>query len=156
MQRISTCLWYDSDAHEAAEFYCSVVPDSEILEVAHYGDAGPGEAGKVLLARVRLAGTEYTLLNGGPIYKLSPAVSITLACEDQEEIDHFWAVLSEGGAESQCGWLTDRFGLSWQVVPAAMGEILGDPDPARAERAMRAMLGMRRLDIAAMLAAKDG
>ena len=156
MPRITPNLWFDSEAKDAAEFYVSIFPNSEITDVSTYGEAGPGPAGTVLSVSFSLDGQPYTGINGGPQFTFSEAISLSIACADQREVDHYWNRLVDGGEESQCGWLKDRYGLSWQVVPAALGELLSDPDPDRAARAMRAMLGMRKLDVAALRAAADG
>ncbi|MGW8992098.1 VOC family protein [Streptomyces zhihengii] len=156
MPRITPNLWFDTQGKEAAEFYVSVFPDSRITHVSYYGEAGPGPAGTVLTVDFVLDGTPFTAINGGPQFTFTEAVSLLVDCADQEEVDHYWARLGEGGQEGPCGWLKDRYGLSWQVVPAALGELLEDPDPERAQRAMRAMLGMHKLDVAALRAAADG
>jgi len=156
MPRITPNLWFDTESLDAAEFYVSVFPNSEIRTVSHYGDAGPREAGMVLTVDFVLDGQEFTAINGGPEFTFDEAVSFLINCVGQDEVDHYWSKLTEGGEESQCGWLKDRFGVSWQVVPAEMGELMADPDPARANRAMQAMLGMKKLDLAALRAAADG
>jgi predicted 3-demethylubiquinone-9 3-methyltransferase (glyoxalase superfamily) len=155
-QKIVPNLWFDTEAEEAAEFYISVFPNSRIVNVTHYTEAGPREAGMVLTVEFELDGQRFVGINGGPDFKFDEAVSFEIKCETQEEIDYFWERLTDGGAESQCGWLKDRFGLSWQVVPTGMEELFADPDPARAERAMRAMLKMVKIDIAALRSAADG
>lgn len=152
MQKIKPCLWFDDQAEEAAAFYVSVFGgDSRIEGVMRNTGAAPGEAGSVLTVDFVLAGQEYTGLNGGPHFTFSEAISLTVDCESQEEVDHFWEALTEGGEESRCGWLKDRYGLSWQIVPRALPELLAGPDRARAERAMKAMMGMRKLDVQALL-----
>jgi predicted 3-demethylubiquinone-9 3-methyltransferase (glyoxalase superfamily) len=157
MPSIIPNLWFDTEAQEAAEFYVSVFPNSAITAVTHYSDAGPREAGMVLTVEFELDGQKFVGINGGPEFTFDEAVSFQVDCADQAEVDHYWdALLAGGGEESQCGWLKDRFGLSWQICPDRMAEFLNDPDPARAERAMKAMLGMRKLDIAALEAAADG
>jgi predicted 3-demethylubiquinone-9 3-methyltransferase (glyoxalase superfamily) len=156
MPRITPNLWFDTEAKDAAEFYVSIFPNSEITHVSTYGEAGPGPAGTVLTVSFSLDGQPYTGINGGPQFTFSEAISLQIACADQAEVDHYWNRLVDGGEESQCGWLKDRYGLSWQVVPAALGELLSDPDRDRATRAMRAMLGMRKLDVAALRSAADG
>jgi predicted 3-demethylubiquinone-9 3-methyltransferase (glyoxalase superfamily) len=130
--------------------------NSKILNVTRYGDAGPGQPGSVVTVSFELDGEEFVALNGGPQFSFTEAVSFQISCDGQEEVDHFWDALSEGGEESQCGWLKDRYGLSWQVVPSVLFELLGDPDPLRASRATQAMLGMRKLDIEALRSAADG
>jgi predicted 3-demethylubiquinone-9 3-methyltransferase (glyoxalase superfamily) len=154
MPRITPNLWFDTEAEEAAEFYVSVFPNSRITEVSHYGEAGPREAGTVLTVEFELDGQPFTALNGGPQFTFDEAVSFQIDCADQDEVDHYWDKLIEGGgAESMCGWLKDRFGLSWQVVPRRLVELLADPDQDRSQRAMKAMLGMKKLDVAALEAA---
>jgi predicted 3-demethylubiquinone-9 3-methyltransferase (glyoxalase superfamily) len=149
-------LWFDTEAEAAAEFYCSIFDNSRIVNVTHYTEGAPREAGMVMTVDFELDGQRFTGINGGPNFKFDEAVSFLIECEDQDEIDHYWdALLADGGRESQCGWLKDRFGLSWQVVPAGMEEVFAG-DPERAERAMKAMLGMVKLDIAALEAAADG
>lgn len=148
-------LWFDTEAEAAAEFYCSVFPDSRVTTTARYTDAGPGPAGSVMTVQFELAGQTFVAINGGPQFTFSEAVSLQITCADQDEVDRYWAALTDGGQESQCGWLKDRFGLSWQVVPTGMDEIFADPDPSRAQRAMQAMFSMRKLDLAALRAAAD-
>lgn len=155
-QKVIPNLWFDTEAEEAARFYCEVFENSRILNVAHYTEAGPREAGSVMTVEFELDGQRFVGINGGPQFKFDEAVSFQINCEDQAEVDYFWEQLTEGGEESQCGWLKDRFGLSWQVVPKGMEEVFSDPDPKRAERAMEAMLKMGKLDIAALRAAADG
>jgi predicted 3-demethylubiquinone-9 3-methyltransferase (glyoxalase superfamily) len=155
--RITPNLWFDDNGMEAAEFYVSVFPNSEIRTVTHYGETGPGEAGRVMTVDFVLDGHEYTAINGGPQFTFDEAISFLIDCADQEEIDYYWTKLTaDGGEESQCGWLKDKFGLSWQVVPAGWQEMMNDPDAGRRERAMQAMFGMKKLDIAALQAAADG
>jgi predicted 3-demethylubiquinone-9 3-methyltransferase (glyoxalase superfamily) len=156
MPRITPNLWFDTQGLEAAEFYVSVFPSSQVVDVTYYGDAGPGPAGSVLTVDFLLDGQPYTAINGGPQFTFDEAISLLVSCEDQSEIDYYWDALCAGGEEGQCGWLKDRFGLSWQVCPTGWAEVLNDPDPARAERAMRAMLGMHKIDLAALRAAADG
>ncbi len=155
MPRITPNLWFDTEAMEAAAFYVSVFPDASIGTVSHYGEAGPGEAGTVLTVDFVLDGQQFTALNGGPRFEFDEAVSFVIECADQAEIDYYWDALTAGGEESQCGWLKDRYGLSWQVVPADLADLMTDADQERAARAMRALLGMRRIDIAAIRAAAD-
>ncbi len=155
MNKITPCLWFDTQAEDAAQFYTSVFPDSQILEVSRYGDAGPGPAGQAMTVSFELAGSRYVALNGGPVFTFNEAISFQVDCASQEEVDYFWDTLSDGGEEGQCGWLKDRFGVSWQVIPSALPTLLADPDPARATRAMQAMLGMRKLDIAELQRAAD-
>ncbi|HEX5588617.1 MAG TPA: VOC family protein [Acidimicrobiia bacterium] len=156
MPKITPNLWFDGEGLDAAEFYTSVFPNSQITNVTHYGEAGPREAGMVLTVDFVLDGQPYTAINGGPEFTFDEAISLLVNCADQDEVDYYWAKLSDGGQESQCGWLKDRFGLSWQIVPEGMDALLNDPDEARAQRAMKAMLGMQKLDLAALLAAADG
>ena len=155
-QKITPNLWFDTEAEEAAEFYTSVFPNSRIVSVAHYTEAGPREAGMVMVVEFELDGQRIVAINGGPEFKFDEAISLQINCDGQEEVDYYWERLTDGGEESQCGWLRDRFGLSWQVTPAGMDELFADPDPERANRAMKAMLGMRKLDLAALRAAADG
>ncbi|MBX5441526.1 MAG: VOC family protein [Solirubrobacteraceae bacterium] len=156
MPRITPNLWFDTEAEEAAAFYCSVFPRSRIVSKTHYTEAGPREAGTVMVVEFELDGQRVVAINGGPEFPFTEAVSLEISCEDQAEVDHYWERLSAGGEEGPCGWLKDRYGLSWQVVPKGMDALFSDPDPARAERAMRAMFGMRKLDVAALQAAADG
>jgi predicted 3-demethylubiquinone-9 3-methyltransferase (glyoxalase superfamily) len=154
---ITTCLWFDTQGEEAAAFYCSLVPDSEVGTVTRYGQAGPGPVGSAMTVEFTLDGRPYVALNGGPEYHFTEAISFSISCADQAEVDRYWdALVADGGAEGPCGWLKDRFGLSWQIVPTVLPELLGDPDRERADRAMKAMLSMHRLDVAALLAAADG
>jgi len=156
MPKIVPNLWFDTEAEEAAEYYISVFPNSRIVNVAHYNEAGPREAGMVMTVEFELDGQRIVCINGGPEFKFSEAVSLQIDCETQDEIDSYWEQLTEGGEEGPCGWLKDRYGLSWQVVPTGMDELFADSDPERAERAMQAMFGMRKLDIAALRGAADG
>jgi predicted 3-demethylubiquinone-9 3-methyltransferase (glyoxalase superfamily) len=156
MQRISPNLWFDTQAEEAAEFYTSVFDNSRIVNVTRYPEGAPREAGMVMTVEFELDGQRMVGINGGPDFTFDEAVSLEVSCETQEEVDYYWERLSDGGEEGVCGWLKDRFGLSWQVTPVGMEEIFSDPDPKRAERAMHAMLQMRKLDIAALRAAADG
>jgi predicted 3-demethylubiquinone-9 3-methyltransferase (glyoxalase superfamily) len=155
-QKIIPNLWFDTEAEEAATFYVSVFKDGRIVNVTHYTEAGPREAGMVMTVEFELGGQRFVGINGGPDFKFDEAVSFQIVCEDQEEVDYFWAELGEGGEEGPCGWLKDRYGLSWQVVPTGMEELFADPDPEKARRAMEAMLGMRKLDIAALRRAAEG
>ena len=156
MPRITPNLWFDTDAEEAANFYVSVFPNSRIVGVTHYTESGPREAGMVMTVEFELDGTRFVGINGGPDFTFDEAVSFQIDCETQEDVDHYWERLSDGGQEGPCGWLKDRYGLSWQVVPAGMEELFADADPQRADRAMKAMLGMGKLDIAALEAAAAG
>jgi predicted 3-demethylubiquinone-9 3-methyltransferase (glyoxalase superfamily) len=156
MPKITPNLWMDTEGLEAAEFYCSIFPNSKINAVSHYTEAGPREAGMVLTVDFELDGQEYTILNGGPEFTFDEAISLLIHCKDQAEVDYYWEKLTEGGEESQCGWLKDRYGVSWQVCPIGFLELVNDPDTERVNRAMRAMLGMKKLDLAALQAAADG
>ena len=147
MPRITPNLWFDTQGKEAAEFYVSVFPNSKITGVTHYGDAGPGTPGTVLTVDFELDGQPYTAINGGPAFTFDEAISLLINCADQAEVDHYWDKLLDGGEESQCGWLKDKYGLSWQIVPTILSEMLGDPDPAKSGRAMQAMLQMQKIDI---------
>ncbi len=155
-QKIVPNLWFDTEAEDAAGFYTSVFKDSRIVNVTHYPEAGPRQAGMVMTVEWELDGQRFVGINGGPEFTFDEAISFQITCKDQAEVDYYWEKLSEGGEEGPCGWLKDRYGLSWQVVPTGMDELFADPDPQRAERAMRAMLGMRKLDIAALREAADG
>ena len=154
-QKTTPCLWFDTQGEEAANFYVSVFENSKILHVARYGEAGPRPAGTVMTVSFSLDGQEFVALNGGPEFTFNEAISFQIDCADQAEVDHFWTTLSEGGEEGPCGWLKDRYGVSWQVVPRALNELLSDPDEGRAQRAMAAMLGMRKIDIAELHKAAD-
>jgi len=156
MPRITPNLWFDTQGEEAAELYVSVFPNSKITNVSRYGDAGPRPAGTVMTVDFELDGHPFTAINGGPEFTFDEAVSFLINCDDQDEVDHYWTKLSDGGEEGPCGWLKDRYGLSWQVIPKALGELLGDPDPGRSQRAMTAMLGMQKIDVDALHAAADG
>jgi predicted 3-demethylubiquinone-9 3-methyltransferase (glyoxalase superfamily) len=156
-QKITPFLWFDTQAEEAATFYCSLFPDSRIVAVSRYGEVGPGPKGSVMTVELELAGLKLVALNGGPHFKFTEAISLAVTCEDQQEVDHLWDRLSrDGGAESMCGWLKDRWGLSWQIVPRALLELMQDPDAARAQRVMKAMLGMRKIDVAGLQRAAEG
>jgi predicted 3-demethylubiquinone-9 3-methyltransferase (glyoxalase superfamily) len=156
MQKIVPNLWFDTEAEEAANFYISLFKDSEIVNVMHYGEAGPREAGMVMTVTFRLQGQEFTAINGGPEFKFNEAVSFLVNCESQEEVDEYWEKLSEGGEKGPCGWLKDKFGVSWQVCPTDLDRLLQDEDPEKSNRVMKAMLQMKKLDIAALQAAYDG
>ena len=155
-QRITPNLWFDTEAEQAAEFYISVFKNSRIVNVTHYTEAGPREAGMVMTVEFELDGQRFVGINGGPEFQFDEAVSLQINCADQDEVDYYWERLTEGGKEGPCGWLKDRYGLSWQVVPAGMDDLFADPDPERARRAMEAMLKMGKLDIAALQSAADG
>lgn len=160
--KIVPCLWFDSQAEEAARLYTSVFPGGRIVKTSHYFKSGQEvhgrEPGSVLTVSFELAGMSFTALNGGPVFRFSEAVSLQVMCDTQQEVDHYWSRLSEGGdpAAQQCGWLKDRFGLSWQVVPAVLPDLITDPDPAKAERTFAAMMQMKKLDIAALQRAHSG
>ena len=157
MPRITPNLWFDTQSLEAAEFYVSIFPNSKVTNITYYNEAGPGPAGSVLTVDFVLDGQEYTGINGGPHFTFDEAISLLINCADQAEIDYYWEKLIDGGGqESQCGWLKDKYCLSWQVVPVGWEKMLNDPDPARATRAVQAMLGMKKLDLAALEAAADG
>jgi predicted 3-demethylubiquinone-9 3-methyltransferase (glyoxalase superfamily) len=150
-QKITPYLWFDTQGLDAAEFYVSLFPNSRIVSKSHYGDAGPRPAGMVMTVEFELDGHTYVALNGGPEFTLSEAFSLAVSCADQAEVDHYWSRLLEGGGEaSQCGWLKDRFGVSWQITPVGLYDALSDPDPERAQRAMAAMLTMGKIDLAAI------
>ena len=155
MPKITPCLWFDTQGEEAAEFYTSIFPNSRIVDVSHYGSAGPREAGTVMVVKFELDGQELVALNGGPDFTFDEAISFQIDCADQEEVDRYSEALTDGGEQGPCGWVKDRFGLSWQVVPARLIELIGDPDTERGQRAMAAMLEMRKIDIAAVEAAAD-
>jgi predicted 3-demethylubiquinone-9 3-methyltransferase (glyoxalase superfamily) len=155
-QKITTFLWFDSNAEEAAGFYTSIFPNSRITSIARFGDAGPGPKGSVMLVRFELEGQEFLALNGGPAFKFTEAISLLVSCETQREIDDLWAKLTAGGQELACGWLKDKFGLSWQVVPTAFFRLVEDPDTEKSQRVMEAMLQMTKFDIARLEAAYRG
>jgi predicted 3-demethylubiquinone-9 3-methyltransferase (glyoxalase superfamily) len=151
MQKIVTYLWYDNQAEEAAQFYTSLFEDSRITEIQRNGEGGPGPAGSVLVVNFRLHGQDFIALNGGPQFKFNESISLFVNCESQEEVDRLWdALTADGGEESMCGWLKDKYGLSWQITPTRLMELLSDPDPGRSSRAMQAMLEMRKIDIQAL------
>lgn len=156
MQKITTFLWFDHQAEEAANLYVSLFPDSKITNVSRYGEGEPRPAGTAMIVNFQLAGQEYMALNGGPVFKFTEATSLFVNCETQEEVDRLWNKLTEGGEASQCGWLKDKFGLSWQIVPTALGELMGDPDPVKSQRVMQAMLKMKKIDVAELKRAHAG
>jgi predicted 3-demethylubiquinone-9 3-methyltransferase (glyoxalase superfamily) len=156
VQKIIPNLWFDTEAEEAASFYTSIFKDSEVVNVMHYGEAGPRPAGMVMTVTFRLQGQEFTALNGGPDFKFNESISFLVNCESQEEVDEFWEKLSEGGEEGPCGWLKDKFGVSWQIVPTVLDEMLQDEDAERANRVMKAMLQMKKIDIPGLQEAYDG
>jgi predicted 3-demethylubiquinone-9 3-methyltransferase (glyoxalase superfamily) len=155
MSSITPWLWFDTEAEEAATFWTGLFPNSRIVEVTRYGAAGPRDEGSVMTVGFDLDGRRFYGLNGGPQYRFSEASSLQVLCDDQAEVDRYWNALTEGGEEGPCGWCKDRFGFSWQIVPRVLAELLGDPDRERAQRAMQAMLGMKKLDIAALCSAAD-
>jgi predicted 3-demethylubiquinone-9 3-methyltransferase (glyoxalase superfamily) len=147
MDRFITCLWFDDRGEEAARFYTSIFPNSKLGEIARYGSAGPRPEGMVMTVAFELNGQKFVALNGGPHFTFNEAISFQVMCADQDEVDKYWSVLSDGGEEGPCGWLKDRFGLSWQIVPVRLPELLGDPDAERAQRVMAAMLEMKKIEI---------
>jgi predicted 3-demethylubiquinone-9 3-methyltransferase (glyoxalase superfamily) len=155
MQKITPFLWFDDKAEEAMKFYVSIFKNSKVGKVTRYGDAGPGPKGSVMSVTFELNGQEFYALNGGPVFKFNQAISFFVNCETQAEIDEFWEKLSAGGRKDQCGWLQDKYGLSWQIVPAILGKLLGDPDPVKSNRVMAAMMKMHKLDIAELKQAHE-
>ncbi|TMR24144.1 VOC family protein [Nonomuraea turkmeniaca] len=156
MQKITTYLWFDNQAEEAAQFYTTLFADSRILEVQRYPEGAPGPAGTAMVVTFELSGQRFIALNGGPQFTFNESISLYVDCESQEEVDELWAKLTDGGEESQCGWLKDRWGLSWQIIPRRLTELLSDPDPATAQRAMQAMLGMQKIDVRSLEEAAKG
>jgi predicted 3-demethylubiquinone-9 3-methyltransferase (glyoxalase superfamily) len=157
IQKITPCLWFDDQAEEAAEFYVSLFGDSKVTDVGRYGEAGPRPAGMAMTVMFQLAGQQFMGLNGGPEFKFDEAISFHVGCDSQEEVDELWAKLTaDGGEEGQCAWLKDKFGVSWQIVPTVLGEMLGDRDPEKSQRVMKAMLQMKKIDIAGLKRAYDG
>ncbi len=155
MQKITPFLWFDGNAEEAANFYVSVFKNSKIVSVTRYGEAGPGPKGTVMIVKFQLGGEEFLALNGGPQFTFSPAVSLVANCETQAEVDELWEKLSAGGEKLNCGWLTDKYGLSWQVVPTLVGELMQDKDAEKTKRVMQAIMGMNKLEIAGLRRAYD-
>jgi predicted 3-demethylubiquinone-9 3-methyltransferase (glyoxalase superfamily) len=155
MQKITPFLWFDDNAEEAVNFYVSLFADSTVNNITRYGEGGPGPAGQLMTASFELHGQEFMALNGGPHFSFSPAISFFVNCETQQEVDELWNKLLEGGEAQQCGWITDRFGVSWQIIPAALGELMGGPDPAKSQRVMAAMLQMVKIDIEGLQRAYD-
>jgi predicted 3-demethylubiquinone-9 3-methyltransferase (glyoxalase superfamily) len=155
IQKITPFLWFDQQAEQAAEFYVSIFPNSKIVKVVRYNAAGPGPAGTAMTVAFQLDGLSFVGLNGGPHFKFSEAISFVVNCESQAEVDDHWEKLSASGGEVQCGWVKDKFGLSWQVVPTVLPELLADPDPEKAARVMKAMMAMKKMDIAALRAAYE-
>jgi predicted 3-demethylubiquinone-9 3-methyltransferase (glyoxalase superfamily) len=156
MSKITPCLWFDTEGEDAATLYTSLFPNSRIVEVTHYGSAGPRPEGTVMTVSFELDGQPFLALNGGPEYRLNEAISFQIDCSDQAEVDHYWEKLSEGGEEGPCGWLKDRFGLSWQVVPTILPQLLTDEDREKSQRVMAAMLQMRKIEIAELEGAAAG
>jgi predicted 3-demethylubiquinone-9 3-methyltransferase (glyoxalase superfamily) len=150
MQKITPCLWFDTEGEEAATFYTAVFPNSRIVDVTRYGAAGPRPEGTVMTVSFELDGQKFVALNGGPEFKFSEAISFQVSCATQEEVDTFWDTLSEGGEAGPCGWLKDKFGVSWQIVPAVLPELLSEPDPEKSQRVMEAMLSMKKIEIDAL------
>lgn len=155
-QKITTFLWFDNQAEEAIDFYTSIFRNSRKVEVARYGDTGPGPKGQVMTAEFELAGQQFMALNGGPHFKFTEAISLMVKCDTQEEIDELWEKLSEGGQKVECGWLKDKFGLSWQIVPTILGELMKDKDPAKRERVMQVIMQTKKFEIAKLQAASEG
>jgi predicted 3-demethylubiquinone-9 3-methyltransferase (glyoxalase superfamily) len=156
MQKITPFLWFDGKAEEAMHFYTSIFKNSKVGNVSRYGEVGPGPKGSVMVAAFELDGLHFTALNGGPQFKFTEAISLYVNCDSQEEVDHYWNKLSEGGQVQQCGWLKDKFGVSWQIIPSALPKLMGDPDRAKANRVMQAMLQMKKIDIAKLQQAAAG
>ncbi len=156
MQKITPFLWFDNNAEEAAKFYTSIFKKSKIARISRYGDAGPGPKNTVMVVDFEIEGQQFVALNGGPQFKFTEAISFVVNCETQKEVDYFWGKLLAGGQESQCGWLKDKFGLSWQIVPTVLNDMLADPDPARSQRVMKAMLQMKKIDIPTLEKAYKG
>ena len=148
MQKLTPCLSFDTEGEEAARFYTSIFPDSKVVEIARYGPAGPRPEGTVMTVTFDLDGQRFVALNGGPAFTFNEAISFQVSCEDQDEVDSYWDTLSEGGEQGPCGWLRDRFGVSWQIIPTALPRLLGDPDREKAQRVMQAMLSMKKIEIA--------
>jgi predicted 3-demethylubiquinone-9 3-methyltransferase (glyoxalase superfamily) len=153
---LTTCLWFDSEGEAAAEFYTGIFPDSMIGRTSRYGEAGPGPEGTAMVVEFELNGQQFMALNGGPQYSHSPAISFSIPCADQDEVDYYWGKLADGGQEVACGWVTDKFGVSWQVVPTVLADLMSDPDPEKATRVTAAMLKMVKLDIAELQRAYTG
>jgi predicted 3-demethylubiquinone-9 3-methyltransferase (glyoxalase superfamily) len=155
-QKITPFLWFDNNAEEAVNLYTTIFKDSKIGKVSRYGDAGPGPKGQVMVMQFTIEGQEFSALNGGPHFKFTEAVSFMVNCETQAEVDYFWdKLISNGGKPSQCGWLKDKFGLSWQIIPSALGKLMSDPDPAKSGRVMQAMLKMTKIEVAELQRAYD-
>jgi len=155
IQKITPFLWFDNQAEEAMNFYVSIFKDSKVLSISRYGEGAPVPAGTVMTASFLIEGQQFTALNGGPLFSFTEAISFVIHCQTQEEVDHYWEKLTEGGEEVQCGWLKDKFGVSWQVVPEVLGRLLNNPDPNKAQRAMQAMFTMKKIDISQLQEAAD-
>ncbi len=155
-QKITPFLWFDTQAEEAANFYVSIFKNSKIKTISRYGDAGPGPKGSVMVVSFQLEGQDFSALNGGPVFRFTPAISFLVSCETQVEVNHFWEKLSAGGRKDRCGWLQDKFGLSWQIIPTALSRLMSGPDPAKSGRVMQAMLQMDKIDIAKLQQAYEG
>lgn len=156
MRKVTPFLWFNDQAEEAAKFYTSIFKNSTIGKISRYGEAGPGPKGTAMVVPFQLDGEEFLALNGGPQFKFTEAVSFVVNCETQAEVDEFWEKLSAGGSEIECGWLKDKYGLSWQIVPVILGKLMGDPDPKKSERVMKAMLSMKKIDIQGLKQAYEG
>ena len=156
MQKITPFLWFNDNAEEAMNFYVSIFRNSKTGRISRYGDAGPGPKGSVMSVTFELDGQEFFALNGGPVFTFTPAISMFVNCETQEEVDELWEKLSAGGEKSRCGWLKDKYGLSWQIIPAALGKLMNDPDPEKSQRVMKAMMQMTKIDIAGLKQAHEG
>jgi predicted 3-demethylubiquinone-9 3-methyltransferase (glyoxalase superfamily) len=156
MPKITPFLWFDDNAEEAMNFYTTIFKNSRIVSVSRYGDAGPGPKGSVMTGTFELEGQRFMALNGGPLFKFNESISFFVNCETQQEVDELWEKLSAGGQESRCGWLKDKFGVSWQIIPSVLGQLLGDKDPAKSKRVMQAMLQMQKIDIAGLKRAHEG
>lgn len=156
MHRISPCLWFDNQAEEAVDFYLSVFKNAKIKSTTRFGEAGPGPKGSVMVIAFELDGVELIALNGGPVFKFNEAVSLSISCQSQSEVDHYWNKLTAGGAEGQCGWLKDKYGVSWQVVPLPLTELMASSDAPRVKRMTEAMFKMKKLDIATLERAYSG
>ena len=156
MQKINPFLWFDGNAEEAAKFYTSIFKNSKIHTISRYGDAGPGPKGTAMVVTFELEGQQFLALNGGPQFKFTPALSLFVNCETQQEVDELWEKLSEGGRKDRCGWLQDKYGVSWQIIPTTLGQLMADPDPKKSSRVMQAMLQMDKIDIARLQQAYQG
>ena len=156
MQKITPFLWFDDKAEEAMNFYVSIFKNSKVGKVTRYGEAGPGPKGTVMSATFELEGQQFYALNGGPMFQFTPAISLFVNCETQQEVDELWEKLSEGGKRDRCGWIKDKYGLSWQIIPTALGRLMGDKDPAKSNRVMKAMLQLDKIDIEGLQRAYDG